>query len=469
MANTVQFLVNGVDLTQYLEQDTWTITQQWSRQGDTATFYLVDEHPSITEGGVSLTFTVQPLSQVVFVDNTLGVTLFSGLCTYPELTRPGPNLAYWELQCTDWTYLSDRALVQLDTSNMTTDQIVLAAVANANCGINAALAPAGFVYPGPLVVRAKYIFNTLSAALTNTVQLAATYTSWGWYIDENRNLHFYPLANAPVSGITFSDNLTAQIGGNSPVSTTFGFYDVDNFMYGWDATQMRNRAVVRGSTYFVAQVDTFVGNGSQTAWPLTQAPDTTAISSINLKVAGVTQTVSAQLGTSQTTAFVIQPNLSGQWFLQVNGSFGSIPGAGASIVMKYKYVAPNIAEVTAPASIAKYASLPNRGVFSVYIADTNLQSLEAAQLRGQTEVHTFGYPEDRVQFYTTDDWPGHIRAGELFTFINSSTPDFYNGGSVGINDTFIVVQLTIQASDKGAGYRVYQITAARANGPAGIF
>src|SRR6185503_7469561 len=189
MANTVQFLVNGVDLTQCLEQDTWTITQQWSRQGDTATFYLVDEHPSITEGGVSLTFTVQPLSQVVFVD----------------------------------------------TSNMTTDQIVLAAVANANCGINAALAPAGFVYPGPLVVRAKYIFNTLSAALTNTVQLAATYTSWGWYIDENRNLHFYPLANAPVSGITFSDNLTAQIGGNSPVSTTFGFYDVDNFMYGWDA------------------------------------------------------------------------------------------------------------------------------------------------------------------------------------------------------------------------------------------
>lgn len=469
MPNTVQFLINGVDRTQYLEQETWSITQQWSRQGDTATFYLVDEHPSATEGGVSLNFTVPPLATIVFKDITLNMTLFSGLCTYPMLTRPGPNLAYWELQCTDWTYLSDRALVQLDTSNMTTDQIVLAAVANANCGINAALAPAGFVYPGPLVSRAKFIFNTLSAALTNTVQLAATYTSWGWFIDENRNLHFYPLGNAPVTGITFTDNLTKQVAGNSPVSSTFGFYDVDNFEYGWDATQMRNRAVVRGSTYFVAQSDTFIGNAAQTSWPLTQAPDTTAISSINLKVGGVTQTVSAQLGTSETTQFVIQPNLSGQWFLQVNSGFGSVPGNGVSIVLKYKYVAPNIAVVTSPDSIAKFSSLPNKGVFSVYIADTNLQRLEAAQLRGQSEVHTFGYPEDRIQFHTTDDWPGHIRAGELFTFVNSSTPDFNNGGSIGVNDTFIVIQLTIQASEKGAGFRVYQVTAARATGVAGVF
>lgn len=470
MTTTIQLLVNGVDLTQYLEQDTYSITQQWSRQGDTATFYLLDEHPSSTEGGVSLHFTIPALATVTFIDNGLGVTIFSGLCTYPLLTRPSPNIAYWELQCADWTYLSDRALVQMDISNLTTDQIVLDAVSEANCGITAKAASAGgFVYPGPLVVRAKFIFATLSAALTNIVQLAATYTSWGWFIDENRALHFYPLANAPVTSIAFTDNLTSQIGGGIPSTTTLGFYDVDNFQYGWDATQIRNKAVVRGSNYFVAQTDTFVGNGSQSSWPLTQAPDTTAISSILLKVGGVTQTVSAQLGTSQTTAFVIQPNLSGQWFLQVNGSFGTIPGSGVSIVIKYKYVAPNIAEVTSPSSIATFSSLPNAGVFSVYIADTNLQSLEAAQLRGQSEVHTFAFPEERVQLYTTDDWPGHIRAGELFTLTTTQTPDAANGYSIGITDTYIVVQSQIQASQRGAGYRVYQITAARATGRGGIF
>jgi hypothetical protein len=466
----IQLLVNGVDRTQYLEQTTWSITQQWTRQGDTAIFYLVDEHSSSTESGVALSFTVPPLATVTFNDVGLGITLFSGLVTYPQLTRPGPNLSYWELQCTDWTYLSDRALVQLDAANLTTDQIVMAALANANCGITGALVSnGGFVYPGPLVVRAKFIFNTLSAALTNIVQLAATYTSWGWHIDENRRLHFYPVASAVNTGITFTDNLTAQPSGNSPVSNTFGFYDSDNFDYGWDASQIRNVAIVRGSTYFVAQVDNFVGNGSQAAWPLTQAADTTAISSARLTVGGVVQTVSAQLGTSQTTQFIVQPNLSGQWFLQVNPGFGSVPGSGAAIVFNYKYVAPNIAQVVDNPSISRFASLPNHGVFKVYIADTNLQSLQAAQLRGQSEVHTFGLPEDRVQFYTTEDWPGHIKAGQLFTFVSSFTPDFNNGGSIGVNDVFIVVQQTIAASTNGAGYRTYQITAARALTASGVF
>lgn len=470
MTTNIQLLVNGVDRTANLEQETWNVTQQWSRQGDTATFYLMDEHPSSTEGGVSLNFTIPALATVVFKDLGLGVTIFSGLCTYPVLERPAPNLAYWELQCTDWTYLADRSLVQMDVSNLTTDQIVLNGLTNSASGITgSSSASGGFVYPGPLVARAKFIFNTLSQALTAVVQLAATYTAWGWYIDENRVLHFYPVANAPVSGITFSDVLSKQTGGTSPVSSTFGFYDVDNFQYGWDATQIRNRAVVRGSNYFVAQVDTFVGNGAQTSWPLTQAPDTTAIAGASLKVNGVTQTVSAQLGTSQTTQFVIQPNLSGQWFLQVNNGFGTVPGSGQSIVLSYKYVAPNIADIRSQASINTFSTLPNKGVFSVYIADTNLQSLEAAQLRGQSEVHTFAYPEERVQFYTTQDWPGHIRAGELFTFVNAETPDAANGYALGINDTFIVVQLTIQAAQEGAGLRVYQITAARATGLGGIF
>lgn len=480
MSSNVQLLVNNVDLTQYLDQGgdsgfAWRISQQWSRQGDVATFYLWDEHPSVTEGGVSLHYSIAPVSTVVFKDVGLGLTLFSGIVSNPTLTRYGPNLVLWTLNCTDWTYMSDRSLVHMDVQNLTTDQMVIDAVNIANCGVKAAtVANGGFVYPGPLVTRAKFIYNTLSSALTNIVQLAGTYTSWGWHIDENVNLHFYPLANAIGSGVTFTDVLTKQPSGLSPVSNTFGFYsgDPSTFSYNYDATQLRNLAVVRGANYSVKTTDTFIGNGSQSSWPLTQAPDTTAIQRINLKVGGVVQTVSAQQGTSATTQFVINPNLSGQWFLQVNGGFGSIPGSGTSIVISYSYVAPNIAQVTSAPSIAKFSSLPNRGVFQVYIADTNLQSLSAAQLRAQAEVRTFAFPEERVTFVTTDDWPGHIRGGETFTMTNSFVPDSqnnYSTSSPGFTDTFIVLQNQIQASAQGAGLRTYTITAARLLPTGGVY
>ncbi|MGW7001436.1 hypothetical protein ACWGCW_01065 [Streptomyces sp. NPDC054933] len=447
MSQSLKLTINGVDRTKWFEHSTWSITQNWSRQGDTATVYLTDEH-----SGSSLTFTVPPLATVTLTDTGINETLFSGLVTMPQMTYLGPNLAYWQLSCTDWTYMADRALVVGDYSNMTSDQLAIQFVAQAGAGVNAASTSAGgYVQPSPTVPRLQVNYQTLTAALTSLSQLVSTSDTYGWYIDENRNLHWFNTEAAPSSGWTFSDS-PSGIGRSG-----YAQYDTDNYQYQWDATSIRNRVTVAGAKYSQQQVDTFVGNGSQTSWPLTFTADANNLGSAKLKVGGATKTISAQTGSSASTQWVAVQNSAGAWFLQTNTD--PVPASGTVIQLTYNYLAPIVTTVQDGASVAEFSSLPNGGVFQYYVNDTNLPTLFSAQQRGQRETFTYSRPEERVQLEVTEQWNGHIRAGQLCTVVNSVTPDSERSYAAGINDTFLVVQN--QISGQQGGYRTYQLTAVR--------
>jgi hypothetical protein len=459
VSTSLQLLINGTDYTSFLEQGTWTITQQYTRQGDTASFYLVDEHPTN-----AASIYLPSLATVTFTDTGLGEILFAGITTMPEVQYDGPNRLYWTVQCTDWTYFADHGLITGDFVNFTVDQIAIRLTQQANCGINAALVSAGgFVVPGPVIPRIQFVYSTLSNALVSLLQVASTYTSWGWYVDESRNLHFAPLASLTNSGVTFTDNIQLAD------SNTLGHYDPENFTYIWDATQLRNRAVVRGSSFSTLQTDTWSGDGTTTQWAISQVPDTSRISSASLKIAGVATTVSIQTGTSATTKFVVIQNNIGQWFLAVNtAGGGTIPTSGQSIVLKYYFTAPIIAQADNTASENTYSALPNHGVFATYILDINLKTLASAQQRGQAEVFAFGLPEERVQFQTTELFSGHVRAGQIVTWSSGVVPNSANAGASGITDTYLIIQSTIAASTHGYQYRTYQITGARTSLSVGI-
>lgn len=449
MSTSYQLLINGTDLTAYVEQNQWSITQNWSRQGDTATFYLTDEHPDRD----TLSFSVQPLTTVQFIDVGLGQTLFSGVCTKPQFTALGPNLARWQLSCVDWTYLSDRALVAGDYSTLTVDQLVILVTQQANCGITAVAASAGgFVYPGPQIPRVQFTFDTLTQAWTKLSKLASTLTTYGWYVDELLNLHFYPLADAVDSGITFTDDITAAN------SSTVVAYKNDDMAYEWDATSIRNSVTVRGADYSQSQTDLFVGNGSQTSFPLTYVPDAQNVTNSTLTVGGVPKTVSALTGDSATTDWVVTSNAAGQWFLATNTD--AVPASPTIISFTYPYLQPVLSKVTDTTSVAAFQSLPNVGVFAYYIADTTLLDLSSATRRGQREVYTYADPVERMQVTTSEDFTGHVRAGQLVTFVNGMVPDSQNSyESGGLDAQFLVVQNQIQGV--AGGYRTYQVTADR--------
>jgi hypothetical protein len=443
-----QLLVNGVDLTAYLEDSTWSISQNWSRQGDTAQFILNDEHPG--DSVISLTFTIQPLATVVFKDTGLGQTLFSGLCTMPVQKYHGPTLTEWQMQCADWTYLADRAIVFGDFTNTNADTIVKTLTTQANCGITT-----NHVQPGPMIPRLQINYLTLSQAWAKVTRYASLTTTYGWFVDENQDLHFYDQVQAGAPVGLFSDQ-AVDFNSTNYVPGFTGAYNQD-FTYLWDATSIRNSATVRGGNYSNTQTDLWLGNGTQNVWPLTYTPDQNNTAAMALTVGGVTKTVSVQTGTAASTQWAIVQNAVGGWSL--TPATDPIPAAATAISFIYPYLAPVQSQVQDAASIAKFHNLPNGGRFAVYIADTTLQNITAAQGRGRREIHTYALPEERVTFNTSEVYTGHLRAGQIIKWKSQVTPDSNNSNLPGVSDTYLIVQNRI--SGKLTGYRSYQVTAAR--------
>src|SRR5690349_1652453 len=131
-----------------------SISQNFGRQGDTATIPLVDDW----QGQAHPNFYIPVLSQVSLFDNTAGQSLFAGVVNDPVLQVAGPNRNEWNLSCTDYTFYADNVVVAGQFFGETVDQIIIALTKQANCGIDAKTIPnGGFVAPGP--VLSSFILN----------------------------------------------------------------------------------------------------------------------------------------------------------------------------------------------------------------------------------------------------------------------------------------------------------------------
>lgn len=439
----------ALDLSSYLEaKSQWYVDQQFGRQGDSAQFYLYDEH----ENG-ALHYAVQPMSTVQLRDEGIGATLFAGIVTRPEYVWLGPTWGRWQLTCADYTYYADSAIIFADFEGQAADDIMVNLTTQADCGILAAkTSNGGFVYPAPMIPDVKINYLQLSAAWKRVMAYASQTTLYGWYVDENRQLRFYDQAQAPDSRVVFTDNV------KSAATRLVGYYERgDNFVYTWDGTQLRTRCVVRGAYNTFTQTDNFVGNGSQTAWPLTYPTDS-SLTAAQLTVGGVNKTVQLDDGSTPSTDYVVTQMPNGQWFLRAGTD--AAPGSGVIITFTYKGRTPIIAQADNRPAQLEYTG-PNKGVFSMYIADTAITNTITALQRGQRELAEYAFAEERVQFYTTEDFQGHVRAGQLITFENATIPDSKRGWQTGISDKFLVISNRITGTDKGVGQRVYQITAVR--------
>lgn len=430
-----------------------TLNQNFGRQGDTATLTLVDEYTTAP------TFYVPVLSQVKLVDTTSGqnAVLFAGVVTDPVLNVTSPTRNEWTLACTDYTFYADNALVHGNFYGQTVDQIVVALTQQAGCGITAAsVASGGFVAPGPQLASFILNYSKLSDAWRKLAQLAGQATPFGWYVDENRNLHFYDATTAQNSGVTFTTSPTTS------GSLTEGHYDgASQSSYEWDGTSIRNRILVQGATQTVhygtvaanKPTDTWLATGAQTSWPLRY----TVTGSPVLHVAGVSQPVTVvQAGDTSTpvSGWSVVQNVSGQWFLTA----ATPPGNGVLLQIWYDYQIPVVAQANDYPSQAAYTG-PNSGVFQEYINDSSLTTVPMALARALRERTEYAFAAERITFSTTEDWLGWVRAGQTCRIVNQFVPDSANGYQWGLDDTFIVVSNSVTFGD--GGYRQSSITAVR--------
>ena len=473
------------------------ISSNFGRQGDTAQIVLVDDYSASVAGfdvpSNTPHFFIRPFSQIVLTDvgaqsqPAKGI-IFAGLVTDPQWRWTAPGRVEWILQCVDFTYYADTSIVQGEYAGLTADYIMVDITTKANCGIIAKrVADGGHVYPGPTIPVANLNYGALSDAWDIITKLASQSQIFGWFVDGNRELWFYPTAMSLSSGVTVTDTPA----GNVP-SITECHIDSSlaySMTYEWDATTFYTRCVVEGATIThsyeaskarkgeIPPTDSWVGNGVQTSWPLSYQPEVTSttlkaaagiVSTVGqttitgapyLTVGGVAQSVSINDGTSAiTTPYQFVQATNGLWTLQVTRGVGATPSAGTSLKLWYRYKMPIIA-IANLAGQQRAIGGPNDGIFSELVSDTTLVTSSSAFARAQATLKEYGAPQERFTFYTDASWLGWFRCGQTFALHASQIPNSANGYTVGLVGTFFVIQQMVIF--RQGGFRTTQVTAIR--------
>jgi hypothetical protein len=446
-----------VDYTQYLAWSgaagpAYAVTQNFGRQGDTGTLILVDEFYSTPN------VLVVPMSQVRLYDNIAGEVIFAGVVTDPEMLVDGPARREWTLNCVDYALYADDAMVHGTFYGESVDQIVIALTLQANKGISAvSTANGGFVAPGPVLASVVLNYKSLTDAWRQLAQLAGQSTPYGWYVDDQRRLHFYDATTAISSGVTVTTTPTAAgAGSTTEAHFTGGGQD---FSYAWDGGSIRNRVLVQGATQTVISpttgpaTDTFRADGVATSWPLRYALTGNPLVVVNGAIQNVTV---ATGGVTASGAWVAQQNAVGTWFLLA----ANPPGTGTKIQIWYNYQVPIVARANDYTSQSFYTG-PNGGVFEIYISDSSLTTASMALARAMRERTEYSYAVEKITFSTTPEFMGYVRAGQTILVTNQWIPDSRNSYALGVtNATFLVVSNDVSSSSDG-GYRTMAITAVR--------
>ncbi len=137
----------------------------------------------------------------------------------------------------------------------------------------------------------------------------------------------------------------------------------------------------------------------------------------------------------------------------------ALPTNGQQIILNYEIDLPIVGRADNAASEALYSTLANKGVFENLINSSTIVDAPTAQARAQADVSEYGVPQERVTFTVTEDWGGHLRAGQLFTFVNAIIPDSVGGYAPGINGLFLAMQVGVRGV-KGNHWR-HTVTAVR--------
>ena len=473
-----------------------SVTQNFGRQGDTATLNLID--PNYSSGAppalsVHPTFVFPTFSQVKLFDNAAyayyisigksvndandAATLFSGYIQDPTLHINSPTEAEWALSCVDYGGYANASIAQATYEGILMGNAVVDLVKKANCGIKAALiAQGGYVQPGPIIPRTIIHYTNLTSGLQKISKMASGQSAYGWYIDGNLNLHFYDQQQAPSSGITVTDQPSSTYYSTPNAAFTEVHMDQSQgLQYDFDGTTLYNRALVVGASKVISTAvskkptNSWTSPGGKSQWQLTHVPDisariaaaktSTATELPVVHVNGVQQSVTIYDGSSKvTTQWTIDQHADGSWWLQVTPGYGKVPGAGSTISIWYRYRTTITAQADLKLS-QKAIGGPNKGIFATVVNQTSISTTTAAYQRATRELAEYGHPQEKITFTTTAEFLGTWRAGDTFMLNSILLLDSQRNFAPGINAKFMITQQSMHVIE--GGFRQWQVTAVR--------
>ena len=280
--NPVRILDNGIDISNSVLWSTIDFVSQLTKDVGVGRFSVMQNMANPT--GVN----VPVIGDLIQLYDSSGL-IWAGTVTETEATIEGLLLT-WAVTVTDWGYSFNGVLVKKNYAQMDPHDIVLDIVANFAAG-------KGFttnhVQKGNFLIPSiKFNYQQPSKAL----QSLANLIGWDWYIDPNKDIHFFlgdvddGVGEGGVAPIVVDDT-----GGNTGADKWWNSLDVDV-----NITTMQNSVYVIGGTYtktFTAAntVDTFLTDGVTQFFSVSYAyeSDTDAYDTTPMVVTldGVSQTI----------------------------------------------------------------------------------------------------------------------------------------------------------------------------------
>jgi hypothetical protein len=428
MANPVVVTCNSTDISNSVDWKTINAISQLTK--DVGTFKFNVRQNMANPTGV----TVPIIGDTIELFDPTGV-IWAGTVTETEATIEGLMLT-WQITCTDWGYLFNGILIKENYAAMDPHDIVLAIVAIADPG-GAKGFTTNHVQKGNFLVPSiKFNYQQPSKAM----QSLANLIGWDWYIDPNKDIHFFlgdvddGVGEGGVAPIVVNDD-----GGSSGKDIEWNSIDVDV-----NLTNMQNSVFVIGGTYtktFTAAntPDTFLTDGVRQFFSVSYAyeSDTDAYDTTPMAVTldGVPQTIGIA-NQDDPSDFDVMYNDAQRWIQFTGGA----PSSGQTVKVFGSAKVPIVAHASDAESIATY------GEYQGVITDTKITTVPEAQERAQAQILQFGHPVYDVKLNTLI--PG-CKIGQAITF---DLPAF------GLTETLIIKIITAVGYAPGAdGMLEYQL------------
>jgi hypothetical protein len=354
--------------------------------------------------GVGQTYPAKTIPQIgdtIELYDASGI-IFGGTVTETEPIISGLMMT-WQITATDWGYLLDGTLIKKNYTLMDPHDIAVDI-------INTFCAGKGFttnhVQTGNfLVPTIQFNYQQPSKALQSLAKLIG----WDWFIDPNKDLHFF-LGDVDdgSGGGAVGDGGVAPI----TVDATSGEIEWNSLDVDLQITNMQNSVYVIGGLY----IKTFTSNTTPDVFPTdgTRQFFTCSYSYFNstssnpyempiqVTLDGVAQTVGTANTTDPSTVQVLY-NDQQKWVQFTAGA----PASGHIVKVFGGAKVPIVAHASDSESIASY------GERQAVVSDSKIYSVPEAQARAQAQILQFGHPVYDVKLKTLI--PG-CAIGQLINF-----------------------------------------------------
>ena len=380
---------NGTSIAEWIKPQSLIVRQQLTNEPDTAQFSII-----LKTGRTAPTFN----DDVIIYDGS--TKIFAGKVVEIKEAMKSAVLPFITVHCVDHTFEFDRKLAAKTYTDQTIQQII------SDMAYTAHGTTFGTTYAVSTFVIEKIVFNQVP--LSQCMRRLADIVRYDWYIDEDKQIHFFP-KNTNLAPYDLSD--------------TNGNHVFNSLNRSEDGSQIVNRVKVRGGEY---NGDTYTDIITVTGTPLSFVlPYKFANLTIETDQAGAgtftTQTIGIDFIDTFDTDFVLY-NFQTQSF-----RFGTPLTLPARVRFTGNPKVPVLSIAEDAPSVLTY------GAIEKMIRDDSIVSNEVARKRAAGELLAF---TSLVVDSSFETYTAGLRTGMLINIASSSR---------GFDDDLIIKRITFKA------------------------